>query len=578
MQFQFISYLIPLFISAFITFILAAYGLKYKTVKGAIPFAISMLIGTLWAVSNGLEMAGVNLEAKIFWANVQYFSYAFAPITWIIMVFEFTGKEDWVNKKNILIMSIIPVITLVLVWTNSFHHLIRANISLDTSGAFSVIDKDYGPWFWVHSTYSYLINIINLYLLLQASWRRNTIYKKQVSSLLIGFFILFLSSFLYVMGLSPVQRFDISPLLFSFSGLIMGWGIFHYRLFDLVPIARTRVIEEMGTGIIVLDKKNRIIDINPSAKKIFNFDNKITLIGGKLSAISKELVDKISGEKEFGFVQTEFNITEKEKRKFFELFISPITDYRKEQVAWTLIINDITSLKKARDKINEQKQELAILEERDRMARDLHDNLGQILSFSSVQLQAVKQQFKNGNLDLADEYLERLKDILIEAHKDIREYVYNVRGNINYKEDFLILLNNVINKFKRNTNIEITFEKEIPFIYKDNKEINILHMEEKMQLINIVREALTNVMKHAEAETVNIFVTIKEDLVKIIIEDDGIGIDNFNKITSSGLNIMNERARLVGGKLKVKTESGIGTRVIVKMPVDWGVHSEYINS
>src|SRR6056297_3733100 len=131
MSFQFTYYLIPLFISAFITFLLSIYSYKYRNVKGARAFFLSMLTGSLWALANGLEMAGVDLETKIFWANIQYVFYAFAPLIWLIMVFEFTEREELVNRKNIMLFSIIPLLTIFFVWTNDYHHLMRRNASLD---------------------------------------------------------------------------------------------------------------------------------------------------------------------------------------------------------------------------------------------------------------------------------------------------------------------------------------------------------------------------------------------------------------------------------------------------------------
>lgn len=579
MNFQFISYLIPLLISALITLGLAIYGYKYRTVKGAKPFTISMVIGVLWAVSNGLEMAGTDLYTKIFWANCQYFAYAFAPVTWVIMVFKFTGKENWVNRRYILLLSIIPFITMILVWTNSYHHLIRYNVELNTEGVFPVVAKEYGLWFWVHTIYGYILNSSSIIFLMRASWRRNNVYRKQVYCLFIGFAILFLSSFLYVIGLTPIERFDISPVLFSLSGLIIGWGIFHFRLFDLVPVARTTVIEEMGAGIIVIDKKNRIIDINPRAKEMFVIEDKDACIGNTLSDIFGSLsvlANFISFDGGMKSLHKEFTLKIREQKYYYELFSSPIKDYRQELVARVLIINDITDLKRAREQINMQQKELAVMDERERMARDLHDNLGQILSFSSIQLQAVRQQFKKGNFEEGDESLQELKEIIRDAHKEIREYVYNIRDNTDYNESFLTLLQELVKKFRKNSDIKIIVENKFksPEGYAGNSKSGFLGTEEKMQLINIIKESLTNVLKYAEADTVNIMLNSEDKNFKIMVEDNGKGIDKLNKTRGSGLNIMNERVKLIGGRLKIESQSGLGTRVIVNLPIDGGDNCE----
>jgi PAS domain S-box-containing protein len=359
----------------------------------------------------------------------------------------------------------------------------------------------------------------------------------------------------------------------------MGWGIFHFRLFDLVPVARTTVIEEMDAGIIVLDRRNRVIDINPRAKEMFAIDSKNGCLGNTLSEISGRLsilANFISFADEQDSLQKEFTLETRGEEYYYELFSSPIRDYRQELVARVLIINDITDVKRARDKLNTQKKELAVMDERERMARDLHDNLGQILSFSSVQIQTVRQQFKKENFKQADEYLQELKEIIRDAHKEIREYVYNIRDNTDYNENFIGLLKTIIGKFRKNSEVEVNLKTDFRQIEgcSGDKLANFLGTEEKMQLINVVKESLTNILKYAEADTVNILLGDKAGNFEIIIEDNGKGIDKLKEKSGSGINIMNERARLIGGQLKIESESNLGTRVIVTLPVDWGNNCE----
>jgi len=568
MSFQFTYYLIPLFISAFITFLLSIYSYKYRNVKGARAFFLSMLTGSLWALANGLEMAGVDLETKIFWANIQYFFYAFAPLIWLIMVFEFTEREKLVNKKNIFVLSLIPIFTIILVWTNSYHNLMRSNISLESTGIFSVIIKDYGPWFWVHFIYVYILNVLSILFLIKAIWNRNNIYKNQTFYLFLGYSLIFISNFLYVIGYNPINRFDISPVLFSISGLLMGWGIFRYKMFDIVPIARTTIIEEMASGIVVVDKKKRIIDINPRIKDMFFLNKTKKYLGESLNVISDQLdniFESISFESNEGFINKELTYECKNKTYYYEIFISFIDDNKNNLLAGVMIIHDITDLKKAREKITEQQKELAVMEERQRMARDLHDNLGQVLSFSTVQIQAARKQLKKVNITLADKYLERLKKIIRNAHKDIREYVYNVRSNSKYSKDFLTLLKTEIKHFKEKSNVDVEYRSYLG--KATDKVIKLIGVEEKIQLINIVKEALTNILKYAEASKINIISRYGNNGYKLIIEDNGKGIENLNESIGSGLNIMNERARLIGGSLNIETQPGEGCKIIVDLPI-----------
>jgi len=597
MNFQFIPYLIPLFISSLILLFLAIYGYRHRTVRGAKAFTISMLIGTLWALSNALEMAGTDLGTKIFWANLQYLAYGFAPVVWLIMVLQFTDRADWVNKRNIVLMSIIPVITFVLVWTDSLYGLVRYGFSLDTSGAFPVIAKNYGIWFWMHCISCYFLNFVTFVFLFRAIFDKNTVYKKQALHLIIGFLLISFCNISYVTGLSPFEEFDVSPISFSIAGLIIAWGIFHFYLFDLVPIARETVIEKMESGIIVIDKMNRIIDINPHAEDMLGMSSKV--VGQKLHDTVPELYKKLQelietnekrsiiqaeislkdnnsfvdeehkGENRVNNRETEIykiNNQHNDKLSYYEVYISPLRDKQNEDNARLIIINDITDLKMAREQINKQQQELVLMNERERMARDLHDNLGQVLSFSTIQIQAVLSELNKGNYETADNYLERLNEIIKGAHKDIREYVYNIRDNSRYKNDFVTLLKKEIKDFKDNSDIKVEFETS-----DENNLLHNLGIEEKLQLIHIIREAFTNILKYAEADKVMVSLKINDKADKnkkgeLIIYDNGRGIDDSIK-SGSGLSIMNERARLISGHLKVESSKGNGTKIVCNFPL-----------
>jgi nitrate/nitrite-specific signal transduction histidine kinase len=213
----------------------------------------------------------------------------------------------------------------------------------------------------------------------------------------------------------------------------------------------------------------------------------------------------------------------------------------------------------AREEINKQKQELAVMDERERLARDLHDNLGQILGFSNIQIQAVRQELKKENLKLADQYLQRLNEIIKNAHKDIREYVYNIRNNLYYKKDFIVLLKEEIEKFKEKSDFEVKC------VISEGITLETIGTEEKLQLIYIVKEALTNILKHAEVDNAKILLNKKGKLIELIIEDNGKGIYSL-KNSGSGLNIMNERAMLIGGELIINSKPGKGTKIIVNFP------------
>ena len=159
-------------------------------------------------------------------------------------------------------------ITLGLAATNEWHHLIWTSFTpspVPGSNALIVI-YGHGPWFWVMVAYAYLILTTATALFLRAALQRRYLYRRQTLVLLAAIFPPWLVNLLYVFNLGPVPGWDLTPLGFALTGILLVWSFTRWSLLDLVPIAHDQVVESMQDGVIVLDGQNRIVDINTAAQ------------------------------------------------------------------------------------------------------------------------------------------------------------------------------------------------------------------------------------------------------------------------------------------------------------------------
>ena len=168
MKYEFAANVLPLIASSFITLFLGTYAfIRRRNAKGVIGFILSMLVLTIWSVTNALEMCSADLTTKLFWANMQYFAYCYSPVTLFVLCTEFSGYDQYNERKKIAWLVVIPTIILLLVWTNTFHGLVRYDVHLDYTGTFPVIAKKYGPAFYVHTLYSYTLNFSAFVMLIR---------------------------------------------------------------------------------------------------------------------------------------------------------------------------------------------------------------------------------------------------------------------------------------------------------------------------------------------------------------------------------------------------------------------------
>ena len=306
---------------------------------------VLILAATGWLVGYALELGSATLSAKILWARIQYLGMVVVPFAWMAFVLRYTGQDRWLTPRNLALMTIVPLVTLALVWTTELHGLVYQNIRLDPSGSFLMVD--FGPWFWVDTAYSYLLLAIGCLALLQRLLTTSYPYRGQAAALLIGVSIPWLVEVLSLSNLNPVPYLDLTPFSFLFTALAAVWGMAQFRLFDIVPVARDAVIRSMSDGLIVLDPWNRVLDINPSAQRIMGQEKgeALELEPARVLFAEPDLIVRRRGGAEE--VHSEIVLAEGEERRYYDLCITPLRDGRDRFVGRLIHLSDITEHRRA---------------------------------------------------------------------------------------------------------------------------------------------------------------------------------------------------------------------------------------
>lgn len=199
------------------------------------------------------------------------------------------------------------------------------------------------------------------------------------------------------------------------------------------------------------------------------------------------------------------------------------------------------------------------------MARDLHDNLGQVLGFINLQAQGIRQELVTAGVDTVSDKLDKLVEVTQAAHDEIRAYIKSARSISSSDSDFLESLRNDILQFEQRSGIPTEL-----FTNLDLAEID-LAPQVQLHFLSIAKEALNNVQKHSGANHVLLTFLREKETMFLSIEDNGRGfiIANENNGTGKtfGLSIMKERAEKIGAALTVESAPGKGCRVALSLPV-----------
>jgi PAS domain-containing protein len=271
MHWQFTPYVLPVIASSIVSATVAVFLWRRRPAPGATSFCLLMLAVAQWSLAYALELVSTDFSTILFWDNITWLGSAFAPTLWLIFALQYTGRTKWLTHRNIAILMVEPLITLLLVATNQFHGLVEDNIKLDTSGLVVGLEMTYGVWYWINIAYSYLLlfaGAILICMLIQSLMRSSRLYLGQASAPLIAVLAPWIGNALTISGLSPFPDLDLTPFAFTISGLAVAWSLFRFRLLDIVPVAREAVIESMRDAVIVLDEQSRIVDLNPAAQRL----------------------------------------------------------------------------------------------------------------------------------------------------------------------------------------------------------------------------------------------------------------------------------------------------------------------
>ena len=207
--------------------------------------------------------------------------------------------------------------------------------------------------------------------------------------------------------------------------------------------------------------------------------------------------------------------------------------------------------------VDEEANRLTIIEERTRIAHELHDSLAQTLASLRFQVRVLDETLHQGDESALWAELERIENSLDEAYTELRGLIDHFRAPID-RRGLIPAIEKVVERFRNESKTQIFLQKEWggPDLPED--------ME--IQVLRIVQEALCNVRKHSKAHTVRVLMRGHSDgQYRVLIEDDGTGMTSLPSSGAPGehvgLSIMEERARRLGGKIRFESEPGEGTRI-----------------
>lgn len=478
---------------------------------------------------------------SIWFENIIYIGTCFLPLTVFFTSLIFTNTKI-TFKKSYLLLLVIPILSLVVLWTNDLHHLFYIQYSS------SFTDTIYGPYFYVHSVYTYLLLIIGIGRLLIFSIRTAGFFSKQSLLISIGLacpvIVNVLGSFL---KLIPMTVF-VTPISFSVSIICFALAIFKFDFLGIAPIALRKIADRMSDSYLVLNDDGTITDFNQTFLVTFKIKD-IALRGQNFDTFCKN--NKIN----YGKIKNAIAKTKDSKKTIsFEYHVNRIhkifsvevnTIYSDGVSLGTLILfKDITQHIEDMETIKNNQD---ILMERERLA-----SLGQLIGGIAHNLKTPIMSISGaaeGLTDLVKEYDSSIDDPEVNSQdhhdiaKDMNEWIVKIKEYTEYMSDIITAVKGQAVTLSETDNISFDIDelvKRVDILMKHELKNALIYMNVQMNapkstkihgdinsLVQVINNMISNAIQAYNGKTeqnIDLILNKVDSNLVISIKDYGCGL------------------------------------------------------
>ncbi|MEP6985337.1 MAG: histidine kinase N-terminal 7TM domain-containing protein [Chloroflexota bacterium] len=595
--------IVSLAISMIISTILVIqiWGQRATSGRASTLIALLMIAVMWWTLLYAVELASTSEAVKLFCFRSKFLAIVFVPVIWMLFALEYTGRTQWLMPRRIALLSIFPAITTLLVWTNPIHNLMWKSLGVAALGDLSLVTNSTGIWFWVHAAYSYVLIMAATYLLFRQFAGSPGVYRRQLIALLISVTAPMIANAVTIFGNQPI---DYTPFAFAATGLALTWGLLRFQLFNLLPVARNVVVESMPDGVLVLDAQGRIVDLNPSAKRIIN-QTTPDVIGLHIAKVLERLdtkLDILKWREQTGVVQDELVLGQADNQRVLDVHVSPLYDRRQQLSGRVVMFRDITDRKQTEKQIRDQNEALIktnqdLAEARKQaeqatqlksqflatMSHELRTPLNAVIGYTEIQLMGISGELTEKQREYQDRVLANalhllglINDILdlsrIEAGRmDLLLKPFKLRKWL----DEIVMQIKVLAE-EKNLKVELEVEERLPDVMVADSE----------RLKQVVINLLSNAVIFTESGFIKIAIAQNDtETWRIDVSDSGIGIpahaqetifEEFRQVdgtsrrqfggTGLGLAIVRKLVLMMGGHIRLKSEMGKGSTFTITLP------------
>jgi PAS domain S-box-containing protein len=548
MTWHFSPYSVPLLVGALVLIISSFLVLRRAPTLANSYLAFVNLLIIVFSGGYGLELMQTSFEGVYFWQKVGFLGGAGSPVFLLLTVIAYYGPERWLTRTNHLMLLALPAVSTGLAWTNQYHGLIWQNPRIVPFGSLHLFEYEMGWWhLWVTSIYSLLMVFLSVAVLLFYYFRSEGAYRKQVILFLLG---IPLPTLAYAFVMVSATLWGSIPMNWSayaliITGMLITVSLLNTQVFQIGPIAYDAIFKHIEDVVVVLDDHNLVIDINPTAVRILKWE-RLAVIGKNLSALlSASELETLqpylrTDDAQVELVWGDFHLDVKITSFKYQL---------QRSIGRLMVMRDISQRVVAENAT----RELAAIETRRHLARDLHDSMTQSLHSLILSAETAQHLHRESQPEKLTSSLEMLEDSARQALQEMRLLLYELQVTPAEEVDLMNFLEARLGAVERRMGIDTE-------LTLDNT--GLIPTAWEREIFFIIIEALNNTLKHSRADFVSIRIQGTPYQLTVTVTDNGIGFSP-GQVRSDGMGLKNmqERAARLRGELSINSAPKNGTAV-----------------
>jgi PAS domain S-box-containing protein len=329
---------------------LALYALRHRRVRGARWYAGLLGAIGLWSALYAWELLASTPALSVVAIKLKYLGVVALPVTWIGFILDFAARDPMTIRRITRRMTIFAVLTLLMAWSNDWHHLFWGALVVERAGNGLSIVIGRGPGFWINTAYTYCVIWAGVGILLNQAVQSPYLYRKRAGILVAATLIPWVGNVVFLSRLEGPGNVDPTPFLFTCTAVLAAVAVFRYRVLDPIPTFRDARIEVIGDGLIILDASHRIADLNKAAEQQIGW----TRAAAAGVAIERVLIGwpPLNG----GDLRRDVAVSTATGERIFDVRVTPVRAYRDRLTGYVVLLSDVTERRRAETALRDSEE------------------------------------------------------------------------------------------------------------------------------------------------------------------------------------------------------------------------------